>query len=152
MRKQSNSSGFTIVEVIVTLAVTTLFLTLFFQVYLAMESQRIGVARQALASNIAYANLRKFTTRPAIPSCTSAMDMTTSNPTGLLLGDENSSSYGFVPEPASSTNGLGANIHQTVKAYAPRGCTTFSTDPIKIESTVSYGNNGDQVVHASYVN
>jgi Tfp pilus assembly protein FimT len=155
MKQPVDTAGFTIVEVVVTLAVTALFLTLFFQLYLTMESQRIGVARQAQASDIAYSNLRKFTTRPGIGVCTSDMDMTVGTPQGLLLGDETGTvmTYGFTAEPSDTTRGLGGNVHQTVRAFAPKGCgSAYATTPIKIESTVSYGTNGDKVTHANYVN
>lgn len=155
------AKGFTIVEIIVTLALTTLFLTFFFQLYLAMESQRIGVARRAQASDLAYSNLRKFTSRPSIPCDAATMDLTAadgSTKTGLLLGDETNmstpSAYGFIAEPESGTKSLGGNVKQSVRAFAPRGCagTNFTDNPIKLESTLSYGTKGDKVVHAIYVN
>jgi Tfp pilus assembly protein FimT len=157
MRRTVDTSGFTIIEVIVTLGVTALFLTLFFQVFLTMESQRVSVARQALANDIAYANLRKFATRPTIAPCPDSMDLTTGDPAtkpGLLIGDETGSvaAYGFVAEPTDVVRKLGSNIHQSVRAFAPKGCAALATTPIKIEATVSYGSNGDKVVHATYVN
>lgn len=167
MKQSSNSSGFTIVEVVTTLAVVALFLTFFFQMYLAMESQRIGVARHALASDLAYSNLRKFSVRPSLTvsqtECEAKMDLTAAdiatNPkTGLLLGDETNSAtpsgYGFLAEPTTITKGLGGNVTQKVVAFAPKGCSgsNLTNNPLKIESTVSYGLNGDKVVHASYLN
>lgn len=147
--------GFTIIEVVVTLAVVTLFLSFFFQMYLAMESQRISVARQALASDIAYSNLRKFTVRPNIPCDAATMDISggTAGKTGGNLGDENGSTYSFVAEPVDALAGLGGNVHQTMRAFAPKGCgAEFATTPLKIEATVTYGTSGGKVVHASYLN
>lgn len=157
----SGAHGFTIIEVIITLMVTALFLTLFFQMYLAMESQRVGIARRALASDLAYSNLRKFTTRPTITCDAAKMDLTAadaSTKTGLLLGDETNvatpSAYGFLAEPPAATSSLGRKVQQTVKAYAPQGCsgTAFTDNPIKLESTITYGPNRDIVVHTTYVN
>lgn len=143
MKVSNDSSGFTIIEVVVTLAVTALFLTFFFQMYLAMESQRISVARQALASDLAYSNLRKFTTRPAEadPCDAASMDLTGPLP-------NNGKDLTFIPEP---TEGLGSGVGQTVRAFAPKGCALFASNPVKIESTITYGN-GEKVVHASYLN
>lgn len=155
------TSGFTIIEVIVTLALTSLFLTFFFQMYLAMESQRIGVARRAQASDLAYSNLRKFTSRPSIPCDAASMDLTAADgatKTGLLIGDETNmstpSAYGFIAEPTSDTSLLGGSVRQSVRAFAPRGCTgtNFTDNPVKLESTISYGTKGDKIVHAIYVN
>ena len=148
--------GFTIIEMIVTIVVAALFFTLFFQVYVVLESQRVLVARQARASDVAYSNLRKFTARPAGLACDSSMDLAANNnATGKLLGDQtnttNSSAYGFIAEPTSVTRALGTNATQTVLAFAPSGCTNFANEPIKIVSTVTYGINGDKVTHASYI-
>lgn len=153
--KQSQQ-GFTIVEMIVTIVVAALFFTLFFQVYVVLESQRLVVARQAKASDVAYSNLRKFTTRPAGLTCDGSMDLiANSNAPGKLLGDQtnttNSSTYGFLAEPTTVTQSLGPSSTQTVYAFAPSGCANFTTDPIKITSTVTYGNNGDSVSHASTI-
>lgn len=159
--KPQQTAGFTIVEIVVTLALVSLFLTFFFQMFLATESQRIGVARQAQASDLAYSNLRKVTTRPAGLPCDAAkMDLTASDGAtkeGLLIGDQNNvstpSSFGFLAEPVSVTKTLGDNVEQLMKVYAPRGCsgTAFTDNPIKVESTVIYGPKRDKVIHASYI-
>ncbi len=160
--QSSTASGFTIVEIIVTLAMVSLFLTFFFQMYLAMESQRIAVARQAQASDLAYSNLRKITSRPAGLPCDAAkMDLSAADgatKAGLLLGDQTNvstpSSFGFLAEPEAATKSLGGNVQQLIKAYAPRGCsgTAFTDNPVKIESIVIYGPRADKVVHAVYIN
>lgn len=137
--------GFTIVEVVVTLVVTVMFLTAFFQTFLVMQSQRVNLSRQAKASDIAYSNLRKITTRPVGLSCDSSMDLIAN----ASAPGKDLSGY-FTPEPASVTSDLGT-ITQTMKAYAPAGCSAFDTTPLKIVSTVTYGTSGDSVVHATLV-
>ncbi len=153
-----NESGFTIIEVLVTLIVTALFLAIFFQSYLVVESQRLGVARRAKASDMAYTNLRKFSVRPSTLTCDATMDLTAADAAskpGKLLGDETNSSastsspYGFLAESTEGTISLGANTQQRVVAFAPNGCSDFANSPVKIVSTVTYG--GETVVHASYV-
>lgn len=156
-----HENGFTIVEIVVTLALTSLFLMFFFQMYLATESQRINVARQAQASDIAYSNLRKITARPAGITCDAAkMDLTATDGAtkpGLLIGDQTNMStpsvFGFVAEPEPAIKGLGGNVEQIMKVYAPRGCdgTAFADNPIKLESTVMYGPNREKVTHAIYI-
>ncbi|MDB5177092.1 MAG: hypothetical protein JWN75_760 [Candidatus Saccharibacteria bacterium] len=143
--RDNNAEGFTIVEVIVTLVVVSLFLVGFFQSFLLLESQRINVARQAKASDVAFTNLRKYTTRPSGLTCDTS---------GVILGNTTqtgaSSAYGFVAEP---TDGLGGSPFQEVRAYPTNGCdpATFAANPVKIQSTVTYGTNGDKVTHASFV-
>lgn len=135
----NSESGFTIVEVIVTLIIVSLFLTVFFQSFLLLESQRINVARQAKASDIAYTNLRKFPSKPSTLNC---------NQTPIVIS---TATYNFVAE--SDTTVIGANT-QTVTAYAPNGCdstdtTKFKNDLVKIVSTVTYGS--ESISHVSYV-
>ena len=152
MQYNNQQAGFTVVEMIVSTIIVSLFLTLFFRTYLLMESQRIAVARQAKASDIAYSNLRKFTTRPAGLTCDSSME---SGGTGKLLGNQTntttSSAYGFIAEPTSVTQSLGSGSTQEVRAFTTGTCATFAANPVKIVSTVTYENNRDQVVHASFV-
>lgn len=155
------TGGFTIVEVVVTLALTSLFLIFFFQMYMATESQRINVARQAQASDIAYSNIRKITSRPTGLTCDAAkMDLTASDGAtkpGLLIGDQTNvgapSVFKFLAEPETVTKGLGGSVEQIMKVYAPRGCsgTAFADNPIKLESTVIYGAKREKVVHAVYI-
>jgi len=149
----NNQQGFTIVEMLVTIVVSSLFIILFFQVYLVLESQRVQVARQSKASDVAYSNLQKITTRPAGLTCDSSME---TGGDGKLLGDQTntttSSTYGFFAEPTSVTQSLGSNSTQQVRAYTTTGtCTNFATKPIKIVSTVTFGLGTDKVVHASFI-
>lgn len=157
MGARVNQQGFTIVEVVVTLVVVSLFLYTFFQSYLTLESQRINVARQAIASDVAYTNLRKVTSRPAGLTCNAgAMDLMSGDTSlenrgkpGVSLFDP---PYNYPRESSTDIIGkLGANSQQTLVVYAPNGCTNFDANPIKVISTVTYGTNGDKVVHASYV-
>jgi prepilin-type N-terminal cleavage/methylation domain-containing protein len=157
MGARANQQGFTIIEVLVTLIVVSLFLYTFFQSYLTLESQRVNVARQAIASDVAYTNLRKITSRPAGLTCDPAtMDLTSGDTSlenrgksGVNLFDP---PYNYPKETNTETVGkLGTSSTQTLAVYAPNGCTNFLGNPLKIVSTVTYGTNGDKVVHASYI-
>jgi prepilin-type N-terminal cleavage/methylation domain-containing protein len=153
---QSSLQGFTLVEVIVTLGVVSLFITLFFQLYLTMESQRLYVARQAYASDVANTNIHKVSARPAALTqavCTSNaadMDLTTGNPAtkpGLDI-----TQYGYTLESNTTVRqSLGSTATQALVAYAPAGCTNFDSNPVKIVSSVTFGTNGDKVVHAVFI-
>lgn len=155
-----SDAGFTVVEIVVTLVLTAVFLTLFFQMYMIMEWRRIAVARHATASDIAYSNLRKFVARPTVTCDAAKMDLTASDASskpGLVLGDETNnptpSAYGFVAEAPAATQSLGSNVTQSVRAYAPKGCgtPTFTDTPIKLEATVTYGNPTNKVTHVIFL-
>ena len=157
-RKRTGAEGFTIAELLVTVVVTSIVLIMFFWAYVTATYQRVNVARQAAASDIAYSNLKKFTTKPIV-ICDDSMDLTaagSATKTGKLLGDDTNatttSTYGFIAEsPTELKNRLGAGASQKVVAFAPDGCTNFNGKPMKIESTVTYGTDGEKVIHASYV-
>lgn len=140
-------AGLTIVETIVTVIIVSLFVGLFFQAFIVMESQRLQVAKRSLASDIAYSHLRKFANRPATLTCTqSAMDLTTA---GIKSGSDLASYF-----TADSLAALGSGASYSVRAFAPGGCnangTYVDTFPVvKIESTVTY--NGGSVSHATFV-
>lgn len=145
--QSEHSSGFTIIETVVTLAVVALFATFFFQLYLTSESQRIAVLRRSTASDLAYTNLRKFASKPSGLTCTTDMDLSANaNAPGTVISN---ATYSFTAETAPSI--LGQNVTQTVTAFAPSGCTTYSANPAKIISEVSYGTSGEKIIHAAYV-
>lgn len=152
MDTHKEQAGFTIIEVLVSLIVLALFVGFFFQMYLAMESQRVLVLRRSVASDIAYKNLRKFPARPGITmqDCTNSnMDLRTnaiSASTGLVLGTQanvTANAYGFIAE---NTSQLSTASTQRVVAYAPYGCASTI---IQVVSSVSFGN--EEIRHVSYV-
>lgn len=133
-----SQQGFTIVETIVTLVITTLFIVIFVQTVIVVEAQRAAVLQQTKANDIAISNLHKITTRTVLAGqvCTTAgWDLT--NPT-----------FGYAID---SETGYTA----TLWAYPANGCGSFSQDPIRVVSTVKYKINGvgteTTVVHASFI-
>ena len=144
--RSETEAGLTIIELLVTLVVVGLLLGFFYQGFTLLESQRVGLSKRSLASDIAHANLRKFASRPSALVCTkSEMDLTTP---GTKSGSS-LASY-FTQEPSGS---LGTAT-QTVVAFAPDGCNSNNTyvgsfPVVKIVSTVTYG--GESVSHATFV-
>ena len=140
--------GFTIVEVIVTLVVVSLFLTMMFQSFFALESQRLTVVRQARSAEIAYSNLRKVTGRSIIET------LCRTNGGADLLAATSPSGYSPYPDLAST---LGTGAGQQLMAYPTAGCNTDGTfpddKPIRIESTVWFLKNGErtEAVHAGLI-
>lgn len=129
--------GFTVVEVLATLFVLTIFVTAFFQGFLLLESQRIAVRQQAKANDIAFAHLLKVADRPPALTCNVAgVDLTT-------LGYSIDSETGYTV---------------TLRAYPASGVcdSTFAGSPVRIVSQVRYTVSGTgaegRVAHASFVN
>lgn len=151
-----HTEGFTITEAIVSVAVVSLLILTAVQVYLAVESKRMSVERQAYASDLAYTNLQKVTSIPpgliglTPGDCTSyGMDSLTGG-AGL---DLTTAGFDYTLEMTdpSVVQVLGPGTTQALRAFAPNGCADVNLHPIKIESTVTYGTMGDKVVHATYV-
>lgn len=169
--------GFTIVEVVVTLGILSLFLGLFFVMYMTSQSQSRSTIIRAAADDIAQSNLRKVANKNSIPSSTDVCDNTTTGPsnpnnaainmslspdsatnTDPMTGSEiTMTAYSTTP-PANTimaeslTNtGLPPSTTQRLLVVYPRGCN--SSMPAKIISIVTYGStDSDQVVHAAYIN
>ncbi len=130
MRQRRTESGFTVVEIIVTLVVFVLLVGGAYQTFVVVQAQRIALLRQSIASDIAYTNLRKFSSRPVIASCSSSIDLA-------------SSTYNFAPETTTSNktlSTLGSSVTQTVVGYPVDGCSgsNFVSTTLKIVSTVTY--------------
>jgi prepilin-type N-terminal cleavage/methylation domain-containing protein len=140
---KQKQQGFTIVEVVVTLVVLSLFLVGFFQSYLLLESQRVNVVRQSKASDIAYVNLGKYPAKPPNLICSSGVTILGSNK------DTVSRPYNFVAETDTALLGT---TSQEITASAPNGCdaTDFKDGLVKIISTVVYSGSRS-VTHVTYV-
>lgn len=161
-------SGFTVAEMVITMVVMAIFLTLLFQMYIASVGQQALVEKRSLASDVALTNLKKITSRGMVNVSPTTCDSTSNgslNPNNRL---ENTGATGSLVsgsqvtyEALSSTILNGAA--QEVRVIYPRGCDT--TMPAMIVSTVCYkvktsasgincssNTNMDSVTHAAYVN
>lgn len=120
-----SESGFTAVELLVTLFVAVAFLATGYQLYTVIIEDGGSARVQAKASNIAYAALRKYSPQ-AVKPCVA------SNPSATITA-------GSLPSPSSIA----------VAITCPAGTGTTSTS--KVQVTVSYGSPSEQVVHAIFV-
>ena len=157
-----SESGFTLIEVVTTLFVVSLFLAFFFQLTITAQKQRSAVEKRSIAADIAYSNLKKFPQRPSTLTCTAGDDMDQStagseSKPGRLIGSsvpaENPATFNFSPEPSNVVSRLGTYSKQTVRAFAPQGCASPDA-PIRIESVVLYGDTeatAERIVHAAFI-
>lgn len=140
--------GFTIIEVIITLAVVSVLLTVIFQSYLVLESQRVATVRQARSVEIAYSNLRKVISRSSINNLCQASGGTD------LLATGSPSGYTAYPD---ITKTLGTGSGQQIMIYPTAGCDTGGIfpngNPIRVESKVWFLRNSQRTesVHASLI-
>ena len=155
-----DDSGFTIVEMIVTLVLASLFVIFLVQFFLAAGGQQISVERQAAANNLARTNLSKFPRASSLtgytcdPNTTPAANTNnltinpSANGTLILSNTVNNGSTTREAAPA-----ILPNVTQEVRAYSPMGCMPSGSGIVKIVSRVTYGYIGQtgEVVYATYV-
>ena len=149
-------TGFTVVEVIITLFVGVAFIMLLNTLSLTIIRGSVAAQNQAVASSLAYAYLRKYAFAGAQPSnfnfsCTTSNDVTQgADPTGSDYTRD-----GTLLEPLNgqtiAPSSLPQPVSYSVIALAPYGCLGTVKPPILIRATVSYGPSGITVSHATYV-
>lgn len=135
----TKQSGFTVVELLTTIIVATLFVATFYQMFVVLVGVNATARSISQANSLAYSNMRRYPTAASI----TATGITCASPgtTGNLL---NSTGPDLVNYPE-----LGVRS-EVVTASFPYGCAAVY-DVIKIVSTVTYGTNS-RVSHATYVN
>lgn len=132
--------GFTLVEILITVLVATIFIITFTQMQIIQS--RVGSIMTAYdaADLLAYNNLRTFAygRAPNWFECT----YSSGNPQAKTVLSKN-----------TPVSGLPSPVTQTVIATAPYGCGGSSAGigyPIKVVSTVTFGPDAKAVVHATY--
>lgn len=166
MKVQKQEMGFTIVELVITLVVMALFLTLFFQMFITGKSQQTTIARQAIANDIAISNLNKITSRAAYSgisgtacisgagSTNNLLDSTLDPVPGSIIASTSSSpswaTAGLAAESTAGTVLAGQTVNQELRVFYTSDCAS-SNAPVKIQSTVTYENGSETVTHATFV-
>jgi len=140
IKKLYQMSGFTIVEVVVTIVITTLFIITISQLAMAQSQISSTMTAYNKADLLAYNNLRTY----AYGKAPSWFDCVYSG------GSPNAMTLISTTDPVE---GIPGPVSQTVIATAPYGCGGDSSGigyPIKVVSTVTYGPSAEVVVHATY--
>lgn len=130
----TRQSGFTVVELLVTVIVAALFVGIFYQMFVILVGINANARNTAQASNLSYSNMRRY------PTATSTGLTCSTSSTNLLNTNSIDSDY----------QELGT-VTETVTASFPYGCSAIY-DVIKLVSTVTYGKNSFKVSYATYVN
>jgi Tfp pilus assembly protein PilV len=124
--QHSNQSGFSAVELLITLFIAAAFIGTGTQLYSAIIQNSDEARMRAKASNIAYTNLRAYAASTTSP-CTAVAP----NPTPTIPADSGL--------PSASI---------TVSVSCPYGAGTLTS---KVEAKVLYNTPQQEAVHAIYV-
>jgi len=127
MIRTAGQSGFSAVELLITLFIAAAFVATGYQLYSIVTQNGESAREKAKASNIAYDNLRRYS-----PQATSPCSAVTASPTPTIPSDSN------LP-----------NASISVVLSCPYGTSTSIT---KVTATVTYGNPQESVVHVLFVN
>ena len=145
-----------------TIAVVSVFIGVLFQVFLAVEAQRLVMQKRDDATHLALSNLAKITNMSQVPSGngTDASGTSVSYQCDATAGKNDLTRHmaatGADLIAGSVVKGedlaaLGNGATQTLRITYPRGCANGM--PARIQATITYGTNPvETVVHAGYVN
>jgi prepilin-type N-terminal cleavage/methylation domain-containing protein len=123
----NNQSGFSAVELLITLFIAAAFVATGYQLYSIVISNGESAREKAKASNIAYDNLRRYSPQATSPCSAATPSPTPTIPTGSNL----------------------PNASISVVISCPYGTSTAIS---KVTATVTYGNPQESVVHVILIN
>jgi len=146
--KQKSAAGFTIIEVLVTIVVFSVFLLAFGTLYISVTKSYTDTKEKAIANDLGYNYLRKYAYAGATPTWFTTCDSTTDFTV-------NTSAAGQLLEGGSltsDTTGLPSPVSYSVRAYAIYGCSGVDLKkPIRVDATVTYGPNSTVIRHSTLV-
>ena len=137
--KKVSQRGFSVVELMATIIVATLFLIMFYQLFLSISQLNNDSRRGAQASDLAYANLRRYPTISSLGNVLLTFSCSSSDVTLLSQNNQTNAKYPFL-----------GKVNETVTISYPYGCT--NNDLIKITSTVETVDQQTKVTHATFIN
>ncbi len=144
MIRPTSQDGYTVVELLVVILISTAFILTISQAIGAIGTSAAESTRMNVASNLAYNNLRLYANgqKPNWFTCNASTDIKTyPGAAGQILIEE-TITYPSLPSP----------VVQKVVASAPFGCGSSGGGmPVRVQSTVTYGSPGKTMVHATYV-
>jgi type II secretory pathway pseudopilin PulG len=141
-RIYQRQSGFTLVEVFVTIVIATLFIIAISQLYITQVRISTSVTSYNNADILASNNLRTYAYGKPPTWFECDYDSSTNKPKDVTKLN----TTGDYP-------GIQSPVTQSIIASAPYGCGGSSSGigyPIKVVSKVTFGKEGKTVVHATY--
>lgn len=141
-------SGFTVVELLITIVVASMFAISFYQLFIAVNQASFAARNRATASDLAYGYMRRYASAGSSWkdwfTCSSSNDLSAnSNAPGTTL-----MSGSLTP----STVDLPGPVTYSVKALAIFGCSSSNANaPIRVEAIVTYGPQNTVIKHTTLV-
>lgn len=127
MRREA---GFSAIELLITLFIAAIFIATGYQLYSVVIKTGSEANQRAIASNIAYDNLRRYT-----PQATNPCTTVTPSPTPTIPSNTG------LPSPSI-----------TVTINCPYGIAGSGGTVTKVQVSVKYATPQQEVLHAIYVN
>lgn len=151
--KKSTQTGFTAVEMIITIIVAAVFVIALYQLFGTLNTSMSASRQRAVASELAYSYLRRYTGTGSDPAswfvCSTASG--TSNTNDYTV-NTNAAGQTLTTGNLSDVNGLAQPISYKVTALAQYGCSgTNAGKPLRIEASVTYGPYNTTVKHVTLV-
>lgn len=150
----NNESGFTAVELLVTIIIAAMFAVAFYQLFITVNQSSSNARNRATASDIAHANLRRYASAGSAYkdwfTCSTASGSSNTNDLSVNSNAPGTTlmSGNLIPSNAD----LPGPVTYSVKALAIFGCSgTNANAPIRVESIVTYGPQSTVMKHATLV-
>ena len=158
-RIPSSQQGFTAIELLVTIIVATIFTVVIYSLFTDINTSSAAARNRATASDIAYANLRKYASAGLSPDAWSPKFQCNNSSGSSNTNDviQNPNATGTTLTSGSldaAVVDLPTPVTYSVRALAIFGCRAVDGNdrkPIRVESIVTFGPNNTVVKHATLV-
>lgn len=147
----SSSAGFTAVELLVTILAAAVFTVALYQLFIVANSTSAAVKQKAIASELAYSYLRKYSGIDASPSWFSCDTSSGSSNTNDMTVNPSAAGQTVTSGTLTNVSGIPGSVSYSVTGIAPYGCSNGNAGtPIRVQASVTYGNSVT-VTHATLV-
>lgn len=148
------SSGFTTVELLLTIIVAALFATVFLDTFSNISRSNAEIKHESLADNVAYSILRKYVAIDVRPNswftCDTSSGSGNQNDRAVNPSAPGSVIASGAIDPIEA--GLPGPVNYTVTALAIYGCAgTNNGKPIRVQADVTYGTTNRHMTHVALV-
>lgn len=146
-----SSDGFTAVELLITILTAAVFTIALYQLFIVANNSSTAVKQRAIASELAYSYLRKYSGIDASPSWFTCDTASGSSNTNDLTVNAQAQGQTVASGNLSNVAGIPGTVSYVVKGVAPYGCSGGNAGtPIKVQASVTYGNS-NTITHATLV-
>jgi len=153
----TKQAGFTAVELLITIIVAAIFTVSIYGLFTTINRASADARQQATASDLAYANLRRYASADITPDswspafvCSTATGASNTNDVTVNQNATGTTLTSGSLNPVTAE--LPGPVTYSVKALAIFGCRNANEGkPIRVESTITYGPQQKVIKHATLV-